>query len=110
MEEFHGTISMRRAQPRSKNCCLAACRSSEPAPDALPLRLAKRVLPRAGFADRANVAERGVLAESAIVIQAGPGNDDRLLRGSYIALCEQEALERKEASPKSGRYLPDFLD
>jgi hypothetical protein len=111
MEEvFHGTISMRRAQPRNKNCCLAAWRSSEPAPDALPLRLAKLVLPRARLADRANVAERGVLGESAIAIQAGPGKEDRLLRGLYIALREQEALERKEAAPKSGSYLPDFLD
>jgi hypothetical protein len=53
-----------------------------------------------------NVAERGVLAESAIVIEAGPGKEDRLLRGSYIALREQEAIERQRSTPGSRQLFP----
>lgn len=42
-----------------------------------------------------NVKEKRLLNESAIIIEAGPGNEDRLMSGSYIALREQEARERE---------------
>ncbi|MBM4039622.1 MAG: 4Fe-4S dicluster domain-containing protein [Planctomycetes bacterium] len=57
----------------------------------------------------------GRMAESAIVVIAGPGNEDRLTRGSYIALREAERRqreeERKKLQPKGtgDGYLPDFL-
>jgi ferredoxin len=58
----------------------------------------------------ANVNARPALAASAIVVEAGPGKEDRLVRGSYIALREQEAAARKQQSqPSGGDYLPDFL-
>ncbi len=38
-----------------------------------------------------NVKEKRVLNESAIIIEAGEGKEDRLMRGSYIALRQQEA-------------------
>ncbi len=42
-----------------------------------------------------NVKERGLLAESAIIIEAGPGKEDRLMSGSYIELRELEAAHRR---------------
>lgn len=61
-----------------------------------------------------NVAEKGLLKRSAIVIEAGEGKEDRLLRGSYRALREAEALERAKAQQSmevesDDSYLPDFL-
>ena len=38
-----------------------------------------------------NVKDRAVLAASAIVVQAGPGKEDRLMHGSYRQLRAQEA-------------------
>ena len=63
-----------------------------------------------------NVKQRHVLAGSAVIVEAGPGKEDRLLTGSYIALREAEAAEReaelqrrlKEAGATDD-YLPDFL-
>ncbi|MFW6161832.1 MAG: hypothetical protein ACODAJ_03630 [Planctomycetota bacterium] len=61
-----------------------------------------------------NVEERRLLGESAVVVVAGPGKEDRLLRGSYVALREQERRDREAARQKrrkdgDGGYLPDFL-
>ena len=41
-----------------------------------------------------NVRERAVLSESAVVIEAGPGKEDRMMSGSYVGLREQEAANR----------------
>jgi ferredoxin len=63
-----------------------------------------------------NVKAKGLLAESAIRVEAGGDKEDRLIRGSYRELRAQE--HRKETDqrgmpgqdgPESG-YLPDFLD
>jgi ferredoxin len=57
-----------------------------------------------------NVAEKGLLAESAIIIEAGTGKEDRLMSGSYIALREQEAAQKQsETKTNDESYLPDFL-
>src|SRR5262249_53115476 len=61
-----------------------------------------------------NVAEKGLLAESAIIIHAGEGKEDRLMNGSYIALREAEERERagkrkQSSSSGSETYLPDFI-
>jgi Pyruvate/2-oxoacid:ferredoxin oxidoreductase delta subunit len=61
-----------------------------------------------------NKKSKGLLRESAIIIEAGAGKEDRLLRGSYMELRKLEAARRekelKSASPSGqDNYLPDFL-
>ena len=56
-----------------------------------------------------NVAAKRLLHESAIIVEAGPGKEDRLFTGSYIALREQEAAARQREHNKIENYLPDFL-
>ena len=57
-----------------------------------------------------NVAEKHLLSQSAIVIVAGPGHEDRLLRGSYRDLRAAEASAVEPTPPSSSEdYLPDFL-
>ena len=63
-----------------------------------------------------NVKTNRLLSESAIQIQAGPGKEDRITSGSYLALRAAEARrretqEREQAEPEAdgGGYLPDFL-
>jgi ferredoxin len=60
-----------------------------------------------------NVAAKRLLAETAVRVVAGPGQEDRLMSGSYRALREAERRARDEARPKGGErgdtYLPDFL-
>ncbi|NQT17301.1 MAG: 4Fe-4S binding protein [Planctomycetes bacterium] len=63
-----------------------------------------------------NSKAKGLLAESAVRVEAGPGKEDRLLRGSYVALRDEEQRKREEERRKllgeSGAgedYLPDFL-
>jgi ferredoxin len=60
-----------------------------------------------------NVLSKQLLAESAIIIEAGAGKEDRLFSGSYVALRQQEAAarqrEQEQKSPAGGEYLPDFL-
>lgn len=62
-----------------------------------------------------NVIGKGLLRKSAILLEAGPGKEDRILSGSYRALREAERAARKgrqKASEKKsgdGGYLPDFL-
>ena len=58
-----------------------------------------------------NVVEKGLPAESAIIIEAGKGKEDRLMSGSYQALRDQEANEKKAKSKSNdGSYLPEFLN
>jgi MauM/NapG family ferredoxin protein len=63
-----------------------------------------------------NVASRNVLARSAIIVEAGPGREDRLTTGSYAELDAQRQQQRtqqqRDRLPNSGAgdsYLPDFL-
>lgn len=57
-----------------------------------------------------NAKEKGLLQETAIWIEAGPGKEDRMSTGSYLALREEERRRRDAAAPKaSDSYLPDFL-
>jgi MauM/NapG family ferredoxin protein len=63
---------------------------------------------------RINVKAKGLLAETAIRIEAGPGREDRLTCGSYLALREserkaREAEEKARQRQGGGAYLPDFL-
>jgi NAD-dependent dihydropyrimidine dehydrogenase PreA subunit len=62
-----------------------------------------------------NVADKRLLSESAIIIRAGAGKEDRLMSGSYLAVrraeAEQRASEQKTRAKASGgdSYLPEFL-
>lgn len=59
-----------------------------------------------------NVAEKGLLDASAIVVLAGPGREDRIVSGSYRALRQaQQAASQPDAAATSGEaYRPAFLD
>ena len=41
-----------------------------------------------------NVKEKQVLNQSAIIVEAGPGKEDRLMSGSYLELRRQESADR----------------
>lgn len=61
-----------------------------------------------------NVKAKGLLTRSAVIVQAGEGKEDRLARGSYLALRRQEderrqAQQRLDQSGPDEGYLPDFL-
>lgn len=59
-----------------------------------------------------NAAEKRLLRESAIRVEAGDGRKDRLRAGSYVALRKQEAARRAgQRQNRSGQdeYLPDGL-
>jgi len=63
-----------------------------------------------------NVKTKGLLTESAILVEAGEGKEDRLMRGSYIALREEEKEKREEGQRElleqnsdEDSYLPAFL-
>jgi len=63
-----------------------------------------------------NVLAEKLLDEEAIRVEAGPGKEDRLMTGSYLALREAERkkreaerLKREGAGGASASYLPDFL-
>jgi ferredoxin len=59
-----------------------------------------------------NVAEKKLLTQSAIIIEAGAGKEDRLMHGSYLALRKAEKEARAEQQfqpPLDDSYLPDFL-
>jgi NAD-dependent dihydropyrimidine dehydrogenase PreA subunit len=57
-----------------------------------------------------NVKEKALLSESAIIIEAGEGKEDRLITGSYIELREAEAAQRigstTAAKRKSDYFVP----
>ena len=62
-----------------------------------------------------NVKEKGLLAESAVHVQAGGDREDRMMSGSYLALREQERRARVERQRRWQKdrggddYLPAFL-
>lgn len=58
-----------------------------------------------------NVKQRQLLPESAIVVEVGPGKEDRLLEGSYIELREQEKRLRTEVGtrPAEGYFVPEEI-
>ncbi len=55
-----------------------------------------------------NVKEKHTLRKSAIVIEVGPGKEDRLVSGSYVELRQQEAASRKQQHPQA-RSGSDFF-
>ncbi len=63
-----------------------------------------------------NVKAKKLLDESAIVVEAGEGKEDRLADGSYVALRERERRQRERRKRElldpgaQGGYLPGFLD
>ena len=64
-----------------------------------------------------NVAQKGLLRETAILVEAGRGKEDRLLEGSYVQLREEEQRRRRRDRREQLRpdgeaevYLPDFLN
>jgi NAD-dependent dihydropyrimidine dehydrogenase PreA subunit len=61
-----------------------------------------------------NVLDKHLLTESAIIIEAGPGKEDRLMTGSYLALRAEEqqqraAEQKKKGTPAASDYLPEGL-
>lgn len=55
-----------------------------------------------------NVKQRHLLSASAIVVEAGPGKEDRLMSGSYVALRDQEKEQRADnGEPASSWPSPD---
>lgn len=56
-----------------------------------------------------NVKTKKLLSSVAIVVEAGPGKEDRIASGSYLAIRAREAEARKPVSGSSDSYLPDFL-
>lgn len=60
-----------------------------------------------------NAKDKGILEASAIVIETGPGREDRILTGSYIELAQQrDALRESTTIGTDGNqpnYIPDFL-
>jgi polyferredoxin len=56
-----------------------------------------------------NAHTKHLLAKTAIRVEAGPGKEDRLMAGSYLALREAEREKRKTQGQGGGTYLPDFL-
>ena len=61
-----------------------------------------------------NVADKQLLKESAVIISAGSGKEDRLFSGSYQALRNEELKQRQSVQPQpaageSDGYLPDFV-
>jgi NAD-dependent dihydropyrimidine dehydrogenase PreA subunit len=57
-----------------------------------------------------NVKERHLLIQSAVIVEAGDGKEDRLMSGSYRALREAESQERS-ASPATTNdsfFIPEL--
>ncbi len=50
-----------------------------------------------------------LLSSVAIVVDAGPGKEDRIATGSYVALREQEHRQSVPAAGGADSYLPSFL-
>ena len=57
-----------------------------------------------------NVAAKGVLRESAIIIEAGNDHEDRLMTGSYVQRRESETQPGEASATSEGSYLPTFLN
>ncbi len=63
---------------------------------------------------KTNVQQKRLLADTAIRVVAGPGKEDRLLRGSYRALQEGQVPSTPsgtglDSATTNDVYLPDFL-
>ena len=56
-----------------------------------------------------NVKTKKLLSSVAIIVEAGPGKEDRISSGSYLALRAHERETKKPISDSSDSYLPDFL-
>jgi NAD-dependent dihydropyrimidine dehydrogenase PreA subunit len=59
-----------------------------------------------------NSKEKHILQETAIQVVAGPGNEDRLMSGSYLALRQDEKRLKKKMNHIKGSedsYIPDFI-
>ena len=62
-----------------------------------------------------NVKNKKLLERAAILIEAGPGKEDRISTGSYLALQRERANKEAEGrrpqdqNEPSNDYLPDFL-
>lgn len=59
---------------------------------------------------RVNVSEKRLLVESAIVIRAGEGKEDRLMSGSYVQLREEDARRRqaeRQSQPSGEFFVPE---
>ena len=60
-----------------------------------------------------NVKEKKILQQSAIRVVAGPGHEDRMSRGSYVALRQSEGRAPSRRSDRDdslpGEYLPGFF-
>ena len=57
-----------------------------------------------------NVKEKSLLTESAIIIEAGEGKEDRMLTGSYVELRTNEAEQRaKERQARERQSADQFL-
>ena len=56
-----------------------------------------------------NVKTKNLLTSSAIVVEAGPGKEDRISSGSYLALREQEQKSSLPTPGAADSYLPSFL-
>ncbi|MCO8121284.1 4Fe-4S binding protein [Stieleria sp. TO1_6] len=57
-----------------------------------------------------NVKEKGLLTKSAIIVEAGPGKEDRLMSGSYIQLHELKAPPADSIQPSGEYFVPDAED
>jgi NAD-dependent dihydropyrimidine dehydrogenase PreA subunit len=55
-----------------------------------------------------NVREKSLLSDSAIIIEAGEGKEDRLMTGSYIELRQGDAIPPTGANSDAGYFVPDF--
>lgn len=55
-----------------------------------------------------NVKEKGLLSESAIIIEAGEGKEDRLMSGSYLELqAERNKSDSGTTDSNSGYFVPE---
>ena len=55
-----------------------------------------------------NVREKSLLSDSAIIIEAGEGKEDRLMTGSYIELKQGDAIPPTGSNSDAGYFVPDF--
>jgi hypothetical protein len=55
------------------------------------------------------VNQKKLISSVAIVVEAGPGKEDHLASGSYLALREREGQTKTPAPAAEDSYLPDFL-
>ena len=56
-----------------------------------------------------NVKTKKLISSVAIVVEAGPGKEDRIASGSYRVLRQSEAQSKAPVQNSTDSYLPDFL-